>query len=177
MKGGSISRRKSYTAQFKLEVVEVANEKGNHEAGRLFKVGESSVREWQKAETVLKSLHKRKRAMRFRRCLWSTIEKKLYDWVVNERAKGMRISRVRVLLESKRIAHVDNIKDFKAYPPWVFGFMKRNNLSVRFSTSVGQKLPYDWEAKLAKFRLYLKENLFGVDSCHFGNMDEVPIKF
>jgi hypothetical protein len=37
--------------------------------------------------------------------------------------------------------------------------MKRNNLSVRFSTSVGQKLPSDWEAKVVKFRLYLRENL------------------
>jgi transposase-like protein len=46
MEGGSISQRKSYTAQFKLEVVEVAKEKGNREAGRLFNVGESSVREW-----------------------------------------------------------------------------------------------------------------------------------
>jgi hypothetical protein len=35
MEGGSISQRKSYTAQFKLEVIEVAKEKGNHEAGRL----------------------------------------------------------------------------------------------------------------------------------------------
>ena len=96
--------------------------------------------------------------MRFRRWLWPTIEKKLYDWVVNERSKGMRISTVRVLQESKRIAQEDNIKDFKAYPSWVFGFMKRNNLSVRFSTSVGQKLPSDWEAKVVKFCLYLREN-------------------
>jgi transposase-like protein len=69
MEGESISRRKSYTAQFKLEVVEVAKRKGNREAGRLFNVGESSVWEWRKAETVLKSLHKRKRAMQFRRSL------------------------------------------------------------------------------------------------------------
>jgi hypothetical protein len=34
-----------------------------------------------------------------------------------------------VLQESKRIAQEDNIKDFKAYPSWVFRFMKRNNLS------------------------------------------------
>ena len=74
--------------------------------------------------------------MRFRRFLWPTMEKKLYDWVVNERAKGMRISTVCVLQESKRIAQEDNIKDFKAYPSWVFGFMNRNNLSVRFSTGV-----------------------------------------
>jgi len=44
MEGGSTgnSRRKSYTAKFKLEVIEVAKEKGNREAGRLFNVGESS---------------------------------------------------------------------------------------------------------------------------------------
>jgi hypothetical protein len=75
--------------------------------------------------------------MWFRRCLRPTIEKKLYDWVVNERAKGMRISTVRVLQESTRIAQEDNIKHFKAYPCWVFRFMKRNKLSVRFFTSVG----------------------------------------
>jgi len=49
--------------------------------------------------------------MRIRRCLWPTIKKKLYDWVT-ERAKGMRISTVWVLQESKRIAQEDNIKDF-----------------------------------------------------------------
>jgi hypothetical protein len=52
----------------------------------------------------------------------------------------MRISTVRMLQESKRLAQEDNIKDFKAYPSWVFRFMKMNNLSMRFSTSVGQKL-------------------------------------
>jgi hypothetical protein len=109
--------------------------------------------------------------------LWPTIEKKLYDWIVNERAKGMRISTVRVLQESKRIAQEDNINNFKAYPSWVFGFMKKNNLSVHFSTSVGQKLPSDWEAEVAKFCSYLRENLFGVDACHFRNMDQVPISF
>jgi hypothetical protein len=83
--------------------------------------------------------------------------KKNCDWVVNERAKGVRISTVRVLQESKRIAQEDNIKDFKGYPSWVFRFMKRNNLSVRFSTSVGQKLPSDWEAKWRNFQKWEEE--------------------
>jgi hypothetical protein len=44
MEGGNPgnSRRKSYTTKFKLEVVEIAKEKGNREAGRLFNVGESN---------------------------------------------------------------------------------------------------------------------------------------
>jgi hypothetical protein len=74
--------------------------------------------------------------MQFRRCLWPIIEKKKYDWVVNERVKGMRISTVHVLQESKRIAQEDNIKDFRAYPSWVFGFMKRNNLNAIDSFNV-----------------------------------------
>jgi hypothetical protein len=71
-----ISRRKSYTAQFKLEVIEAAKEKGNLEGARQFDVGESSVREWRKTEAVLKCLHERKQAMRFRKCLWPNVEKK-----------------------------------------------------------------------------------------------------
>jgi hypothetical protein len=79
--------------------------------------------------------------------------------------------------ESAGIAREDTTEDFKAYPYWVFVFLKRNNLTVRFSTIVGQNLPSDWEAKVSKLRLFLRENLFGVDSCHFGNMDEVPVSF
>jgi Zn ribbon nucleic-acid-binding protein len=45
--------RKSYTAIFKLEVVDFAKEKGNPEAARKFNVGETSVREWRKEEVVM----------------------------------------------------------------------------------------------------------------------------
>jgi hypothetical protein len=55
--------------------------------------------------------------------------------------------------------------------------MRRNNLCIHSTSSVGQKLPEDWEAKVQKFRLYVKENLCGVDPAHSGNMDEVPISF
>jgi hypothetical protein len=55
--------------------------------------------------------------------------------------------------------------------------MRRNNLCIRSTSSVGQKLPDDWEAKAEKFRLYVKEDLCVVDPAHFGNMDEVPFSF
>jgi transposase-like protein len=54
MKKKSIMRRKSYTAMFKVEVVDFAKEKGNREAARKFTVGETSVWEWRKEEAAIK---------------------------------------------------------------------------------------------------------------------------
>jgi hypothetical protein len=39
---------------FKLEVVDLAKEKGNCEAARKFNVRETSVREWRKEEAAIK---------------------------------------------------------------------------------------------------------------------------
>jgi transposase-like protein len=52
----SIVLRKSYTAMFKLEVVDFAKEKGNCEAARKFNVVETGVQEWRK-EAVIQCLH------------------------------------------------------------------------------------------------------------------------
>jgi transposase-like protein len=49
----NIVLRKSYTAMFKLEVVDFAKGKGNREAARKFNVGETSVREWRKEEVTV----------------------------------------------------------------------------------------------------------------------------
>ena len=44
------SKRRSYTANFKLEVIEVAKQKGNRAAGRQFSIDESTIRGWRKLE-------------------------------------------------------------------------------------------------------------------------------
>jgi hypothetical protein len=82
MEKESIVRRKSYTAKFKLEVVEFAKEKGNREAARNFNVGKTSVREWRKEEAAIKCLCRKKCAMRYRRCFWPELEKTLVEWVL-----------------------------------------------------------------------------------------------
>jgi hypothetical protein len=63
MENKNIVRRKSYTAMFKLEVVDFAKEKGNRQAVRKFNVGEATVWEWRKEEAVIKCLHQKKRAI------------------------------------------------------------------------------------------------------------------
>jgi hypothetical protein len=92
--------------------------------------------------------------------------------------KGNKVSTTGILLKARRLAEDNKTeKNFKAYPSWAFRFMRRNNLCIRSTSSVGQKLPDDWEAKVEKFRLYVKENLCDVDPAHFGNMDEMPVNF
>jgi transposase-like protein len=86
MEKKNIMRRKSYTAMFKLEVVDFAKEKGNREAAKKFNVRETSVWEWRK-EAAIKCLHRKKRASRYRRCFWPELEKTLVKWVLSERLK------------------------------------------------------------------------------------------
>jgi hypothetical protein len=92
MKKESIVRRKSYTAMFKLEVVDFAKEKGNREAARKFNVGETSIREWRKEEVAIMCLHRKKRAMRYRRCFWQELKKTLVEWVLSERLKCQQLA-------------------------------------------------------------------------------------
>jgi transposase-like protein len=46
--GSQISKRLSYTAKFKHEVTQCAEEKGNCKAAAIFGVDESNVQLWQK---------------------------------------------------------------------------------------------------------------------------------
>jgi transposase-like protein len=157
MEKESIVRRKSYTAMFKLEVVDFAKEKGNREAARKFNVGETSAREQRKEEAAIKCLHRKKRAMGYRRCFWPELEKTLVEWVLSERLKGSKVSTTSILLKARKLAEQKKIENFKAYPSWACRFMRRNNLCIHSTSSVGQKLPDDWEAKAEKFRLHVKK--------------------
>jgi hypothetical protein len=47
------SKRLSYVAKFKHEVIQCAEEKGNRKAAAIFGVDESNVRLWQKHKTVI----------------------------------------------------------------------------------------------------------------------------
>jgi hypothetical protein len=85
---------KKYCAEkivYSYVFVDFAKEKGNREAVRKFNVGETSVREWRKEEAVIKCLHQKKRAMRYK--------KTLVEWVLSMRLKGSKVSTTSILLK------------------------------------------------------------------------------
>ena len=51
--------RKSFTTNFKLEVIKYAEEHGNRAAGRRFIVNEKNIRDWRKVEPLLKVMNKK----------------------------------------------------------------------------------------------------------------------
>ena len=57
--------------------------------------------------------------------------------------------------------------------------MRQNRLSVRARTTVGQKLPDDWEEKVVNFREFVlrRREELGIQADRVFNMDEVPMSF
>ncbi|GFV73560.1 pogo transposable element with KRAB domain [Trichonephila clavipes] len=83
-------KRVSYTADFKLNAVEKANEVGNREAARFFNVDESNIRLWRRNKTNFENCDRRKRADRRGKPHWPEINK----WILKERDDG-KLSRHR----------------------------------------------------------------------------------
>lgn len=172
-------KRNSYTADFKLDVINKAQEVGNREAGRLFDVDEKCVRRWRSCKKELESMNRRKRSNRYRKPYWPLLEKDLYNWIKSQRDGGRPVSTIQIRLRAKSLAKIMNISNFAGNSSWCYRFMRRNKLSVRAKTTIGQQLPADWEAKVKDFVDYFTElrNTHKYELKHIVNMDEVPLAF
>lgn len=170
--------RRSFTAEFKLKVVEKAESVGNREAGRYFEVDEKAVRNWRKQKDLLKKLGK-KRTNRHGIIKWPALEESLHSWVLDQRKLGRSVSTVKIRLQAKRMADEMKIVDFKGGINWTFRFMKRKNLSVRARTTLCQAVPDDWEVKKASFldftRKAIEDGKYSLKNII--NLDEVPLTF
>eukprot|EP01133_Synstelium_polycarpum_P028940 gene28940-35273_t len=180
-----ISRRKSYTAEFKLNAVryamrlneETGREYGNCAAGRFFSVDKSMISRWRKDKDVLAGSERNRRAQRHGTVKWPQLETRLKDWVQQQRANKHQISTVRIRLEAKRMALELGLFDFRGGIAWCFKFMKREKLSVRAVTSVGQHIPQNHAQLISNFRSFVLDGMVGVQLKNLGNMDKVPVSF
>ncbi|GFX47254.1 uncharacterized protein TNCV_148641 [Trichonephila clavipes] len=85
-------KRVSYTADFKLNAVEKANEVGNREAARFFNVDESNIRLWRRNKTNFENCDRRKRADRRGKPHWPELEAEINKWILKERDNGKAVS-------------------------------------------------------------------------------------
>ncbi|GFU22423.1 HTH CENPB-type domain-containing protein [Trichonephila clavipes] len=128
-------KRVSYTADFKLNAVEKANEVRNREAARFFNVDESNIRLWRRNKTNFENCGRRKRADRRGKPPWPELEAEINIWILTERDNGKAVSTVNIRMKAQVcvIARGMNIVNFSGGPTWCYRFMKRNNLVVQRS--------------------------------------------
>lgn len=174
-----MTKRKSYTSNFKISVCERAEKIGNRATAREFGIDERNVRRWRSEKESLEKMPKLKRARRRGTVCYPFLEASLENWIKEQRDKGLPVSTVRIRLQAKLIAQQLGLENFKGGSNWCYRFMKRKKLSVRVRTTIGQALPTDYEEKQASFRDYIhtviKEQKF--PDSHVINMDEVPLTF
>ena len=83
-----------YSASFKLQVVKFASDNSNNSAAsRKFGIDEKLVRDWRRKIDNIKSLPKTKCADRGRKCQWPELEKKVVEWVEENRKSGLAVTR------------------------------------------------------------------------------------
>lgn len=172
-------KRKSYTADFKLKAIERAEHMSNRKAALELGIGESSIRDWRKDKDALMKINPRKRARRGPRAKLPTLEKDLKEWILSQREQKHCVSTQPIETQAKQLATQRGMFDFKAGFTWISKFMKRNSLSVRARTTVGQQLPENWEERMANFREFVGKAIeeSGLTPGDVINMDEVPMSF
>ncbi|TWW59124.1 hypothetical protein D4764_06G0006540 [Takifugu flavidus] len=52
-----------------------------------------------------------------------------------------------------------DIEHFQGNPSWCFRFMRRRHLSIRARTTVAQRLPADYQERVAIFRTYCRDKI------------------
>ena len=121
-----------YSASFKLQIVKFASDNSNNSAASWkFGIDEKLVRDWRRKIDNIKSLPKTKCADRGRKCQWPELEKKVVEWVEENRKSGLAVTRNLIRLHAKKTAQQMSINNFLVSSGWCSRFMKRNKLVLR----------------------------------------------
>ncbi|GBC21113.1 hypothetical protein RhiirA5_429498 [Rhizophagus irregularis] len=126
----------SYSIEQKKIVVAYTTQVGRH-----FEIDKTMVRCWIKAsETWTSEINdKNMRVGSGQKAFYSEAEKKLYNWVLNQRKKELAVTFVTIRISINKILdradivalYGDLTTEFKATTGWLNTFMKRHNLIRR----------------------------------------------
>lgn len=174
--------RKSYSIKQKKEIVSYAKLHGRNKAARHFGLDASMVGRWVTASSSwsTETNQSTKSIGSGRKAFYPEAEKKLYNWIIEQRKQGLAVTYAIVRVKMVDILREDNAgDDFKTSDRWLSAFMKRYKLAWRRRTKISQKLPAQTEELLENFRqfvIHLRiEKSF--EMRNILNMDETPVWF
>jgi len=156
--GRQKSKRLSYTAKFKREIIRCADNKGNRKAATIFGVDENNVRLWQKHKTVISGCEaSRKKFSGPKKGRFPEIDDAVFTFFQERRKTGLFLSYDLLREEAIKKTRSLNIprSPFKVSKGWAIRFMRRMGLALRRRTTICQKLPKDLEQKLLNYQRYI----------------------
>ena len=170
-----IIMRRSFTAEYKLKVIRFAEEHSVREAVNQFGIEKQRIYSWNSLKQELSQISKKTRSRNKRTAKWPELEEELLQFVLNQRQKGYQLSGVDLRTKGRQIAETRGIQDFAGTPHWCHSFMRRNGLSIRQRTSIGQPIPNGHKKKVDSFQRFVEKELGDISGDNFGNIDEVPV--
>ncbi|KAI1702144.1 tc5 transposase DNA-binding domain-containing protein [Ditylenchus destructor] len=135
------TKRRSYSVELKLEVIEFAKALSHKEASAKFNVDPKSVRRWLSMENFLREMGKSPVLSKLTRIVgrdvqWAQIEDELYAWVQMRRENGLKIFLTEITAEVENILrrHPDCKETFKADSRYLSKFLSRHNIECENDT-------------------------------------------
>lgn len=146
------NKRFSFTTEFKLKVLEMAENTNNRVAAREYDISEANIRLWRKNKEKLSIQGKQaKAAGRGRKAQYPELEQQLLNYIMERQAGGFAIDTGEVRLKALHMMKQINADtNFKASMKWCYMFMKRNDIPNQRRTST-QQLPADSDDKLLDY--------------------------
>jgi transposase-like protein len=177
---GSKKRLKSYSSEYKLTVVNYAENTSNRAAERFYGVNECMIRKWRKKKDELKKPNAAKRQKLEgggRKPSLGKLEEILVERVFQERANQNHVPCKLIQVWALDLARQNGFLNFKATRGWLSNFLQRFNLTIRRRTTSGQSLPKDLVPKVVSFIQFCKKQFdsFAFIPSAVVNMDETPI--
>jgi hypothetical protein len=109
------------------------------------------------------------------------VEAEVYQYVMNTWKNGFAISMEMLQFEGCRLTRKHNISisKFKVSYGWVRRFMAGHDLTIRHRTTIAQRLPEAYEAKMVSFQKYVLKlrKQHGYLLRQTGNADQTPVFF
>lgn len=154
----ALPKKRSFSAEFKLEAVNYAEHHSGEAAARKYNVDPRRIREWKKLKQALiemKEEGKQKKRLHGggRKKVSEEMELRIVMWILEQRHKNLRVSGKMIRNKAQQMFQTvsDGKRQFNATAGWLQKFMKRNGFSLSQQKTSTQNAPENSVERLIDF--------------------------
>ena len=149
------NKRHKYSIKEKLATLTlIENNFSLHQIEDIYGIDRKTLRYWISQKDELKK-EENQTGYRLKGCgrkpVTNDIENEVMFWINTCRRNGMAVSCAQIIAYAIKLTGKDFKETLNAYRCWVYRFLKRNNLSIRKASHLGQKVPNDMQNLTYKF--------------------------